>query len=139
MTETDAPAVEAPAPRPALDAIERYIAFWNTAAAHEQQRLADLTFCEHVSYYAPVGVMHGADELIGFRDQFAQHSPGYVFQPRAEPQAHHGRVRLQWELLVAGTSFATGTDMLELGERSRIAAITSFLDRAPEGFEHADH
>ena len=139
MTETDVHAVEAPGPRPAPDAVDHYIAFWNAAAAHEQQRLATLAFCEHVSYYAPVGVMHGADELIGFRDQFAQHSPGYVFQPRAEPQAHHGRVRLQWELLVADTPFAAGTDMLELDEHGRIAAITSFLDRAPDGFEHADH
>jgi hypothetical protein len=40
---------------------------------------------------------------------------------------------------VDGKSFATGTDVLELDDQGRIAAISSFLDRAPEGFAHADH
>jgi len=139
MTETDAHTAETPSRHSAPNAVEQYIAFWNTAAPDEQKRLAAIAFAQDVSYHAPVGIMRGADELIGFRNQFAQHSPGYVFQSRSEPQAHHGRVRLEWELIVADASFAAGTDMLELDEHGRIAAITGFLDRAPEGFEHADH
>lgn len=116
--------------------IERYVAFWN---ADGKQPPAATPFSDEISYHAPVGVLRGVDELVGFRDQFAQHSPDYVFRPRTEPQAHHGRARLQWELLVGDKSFATGTDVLELGEDGRIVAVTSFLDRAPEGFAHADH
>jgi hypothetical protein len=119
--------------------VEQYVAFWNAATAEEQQRLATATFADHVSYHAPVGVMHGVDDLIGFRNQFAQHSPDYVFRPRTEPQTHHGRARLQWELVVAGKSFATGTDVLELDDHGHIVALTTFLDRAPEGFAHAGH
>jgi hypothetical protein len=119
--------------------VDRYVAFWNAADTNEQQRLAAATFSDTVSNHAPVGVMHGIDELIGFRNQFAQHSPGYVFRARTQPQAHHGRVRLQWEIDVDGTSFATGTDVLQLDDHGHIAAIIGFLDRAPEGFAHADH
>lgn len=139
MTDTSAHTPEAPGPGPALRAVGQYVAFWNAATADEQQRLAATTFSDHVSYHTPVGIMHGADELIGFRNQFAQHSPDCVFRRRMEPQAHHGRARLQWDLVVAGKSFATGTDVLEFDDHGRIAAISSFLDRAPEGFAHAGH
>lgn len=139
MTETNTHATEAPDPNPAMSAVEQYVAFWNAATADEQRRLAATTFSDQVGYHAPVGVMRGVDELIGFRNQFAEHSPGYLFRPRTEAQAHHGRARLQWELVVAGKSFATGTDVLELDDRGHIVAITGFLDRAPEGFAHADH
>ena len=122
-----------------LSTIEQYVAFWNAATADEQRRLAAATLSDQVSYHAPIGVMHGADELIGFRNQFAEHLPGYVFRPRTQPQTHHGRARLQWELMVGGESFATGTEVLEFDDRGHIKAVVGFLDRAPEGFPHADH
>jgi hypothetical protein len=124
---------------PALDVADRYVAFWNAADADERQRLAAATFSDNVTNHAPIGVMHGVAELIGFRNQFAQHSPGYVFRSRTQPQAHHGHVRLQWEIVVGGESFATGTDVLHLDDQGHITAIIGFLDRAPEGFAHADH
>lgn len=119
--------------------VEQYVAFWNARKADEQRRLAAATFSDHVGYHAPVAVMRGVDELIGFRNQFAEHMPGYVFQPRTEPQTHHDRARLQWELIVDGASFATGTDVLELDDHGRVTTVTSFLDRAPEGFDAAAH
>jgi hypothetical protein len=122
-----------------LGVVDRYVAFWNAADANERQRLADTTFADTVSNHAPIGVLNGVDELIGFRNQFAQHSPGYQFRARSEPQAHHGRARLQWELVVDGKSFATGTDVLQLDDGGRITAIVGFLDRAPEGFDPAAH
>jgi hypothetical protein len=139
MTDTDNHAPETPGPKPVLSTVEQYVAFWNAATTDEQQRLAVATFADHVSYHAPVGVMRGVDELIGFRNQFAEHSSDYVFRPRTQPQTHHGHARLQWELVVAGKSFATGTDVLELNDHDHITAIITFLDRAPEGFPDAGH
>lgn len=139
MTETNTNPPEAPAAGPAAGVVQQYVAFWNAQTGQEQQALAAATFADGVSYHAPVGVLHGIGELIGFRDQFAQHSPDYVFQPRAWPEAHHDRARLQWELTIGGASFAEGTDVLELDEAGHIASITSFLDRAPEGFARAEH
>jgi hypothetical protein len=121
------------------DIIDQYVAFWNAATAEEQHHLAAATFADAVTYDAPVQVMRGADELIGFRNQFAEHMPGYSFRPRRQPEKHHRHARLQWELTVDGTSFATGTDVLEFDEGGHIRAVVSFLDRAPEGFQLADH
>lgn len=50
-----------------------------------------------------------------------------------------GVMREVEEPIVDGTSFATGTDGLELGPDGRIVSVAGFLDRAPEGFAHADH
>ncbi|MGW5191370.1 nuclear transport factor 2 family protein [Kribbella sp. NPDC004138] len=119
--------------------VQQYIDFWNAGSGAEQRELAATIFADRFSYHAPVGVMRELEQLITFREQFADQSPGYEFRPRSEPQAHHDRARLQWELLVDGTSFATGTDVLELGPDGRIVSITGFLDRAPEGFPHAGH
>jgi len=119
----------------ATAAVERYIRFWNAETPGDQRRLAAETYAEGVSYCTPVGVMHGSEELIGFRDQFAQHSPGYSFRARTAPEAHHDRARLQWELVVDGTTFATGTDVLELDDGGRIVSVTGFLDRPPAGFD----
>ncbi|MEU8224022.1 nuclear transport factor 2 family protein [Kribbella sp. NPDC048915] len=114
-----------------LKAVEQYVDFWNADA--------DANFTDDITYRAPVGVLRGVDALVDFRTQFAQHQPGYVFRARSEAQAHHGRARLPWELVVDGKSFATGTDVLEIDEDGRIAAVAGFLDRAPEGFAPHDH
>jgi hypothetical protein len=139
MSEATPNTPEAPEPSRVPDTVEQYVAFWNATNADDQQRPPATPFSDQISYHAPVGVLRGVDELIGFRNQFAQHSPGYVFRPRVQPQTHHGRSRLQWELLVADKSFATGTDVLEHDDDGHIVAITCFLDQAPEGFAHADH
>ena len=77
-------------------------------------------------------VEHGRNEL-------AARMPDYRFQPRTEPDTHHDRARLQWGLVVAGESFAAGTDVLEIDETGRIVSITGFVDRAPAGFDPDGH
>ena len=139
MSET-ASSTTATADEVNLVAVNRYVEFWNAATADEQRRLSAETFAAGVSYHAPLGLMRGAEEMVGFRNQFAQHVPGYRFQPRSKPDAHHDRARLQWELVVGGDSFAAGTDVLELDDEGRIVSVASFLDQAPEGFDpHAHH
>lgn len=120
-------------------AVDRYVEFWNTADPEDLQRAAAATFADGVVSHVPLGVMRGTEELIGFRNEFATRLPDYRFQSRAEPDSHHDRARLQWELVVGGESFATGTDVLELDETGRIVSITGFLDRAPEGFDPDAH
>lgn len=139
MTESDTQTTATSGPDGARHTVERYVAFWNAATPAEQRRLAAAVFADRISYHATVGVLRGVDALIDFRDRFAEHAPGYRFQPRSTPQTHHDRARLPWELIVDGTSFATGTDVLELDDRGYVVAVTSFLDQAPEGFTHADH
>jgi SnoaL-like protein len=118
-------------------AVERYVRFWNTTEPAEQQRLATDTFTDDIAYHAPVGVLSGAAALIEFREQLTGHVGPVEFAPRAEPDGHHDRARLRWELRLAnGDSFAEGTDVLVLGEDGRVTSVSTFLDRAPEGFDH---
>ncbi|WTB87797.1 nuclear transport factor 2 family protein [Streptomyces cellulosae] len=129
-TETTTPAAQ----------LERYTRFWNTGPDAERDRLAATVFTDEVEYRAPVGFLRGAAALADFRDQFVSHVGPATVRRREEPEVHHGRARLQWEILTGdGTSFATGTDVIEFAEDGRIRAISAFLDRAPEGFDPTAH
>jgi len=118
---------------------EAYVRFWNYGS-DEQRVLGRTLFAESVTQYAPIGVLSGVGALIDFTAQFAGHVGDYEFRTRSEPEAHHGRLRVQWVLLRGEDVFAEGTDLLLLNDAGRIASITTFLDRAPEGFDpHAQH
>ncbi|MEV6104931.1 nuclear transport factor 2 family protein [Streptomyces sp. NPDC051940] len=122
--------------------LDQYLGFWNAGAEEEQRRLAAAVFTQGVEYRAQIGVLSGAPALMDFRKQFAARMGTVALRPRRKPDVHHDRARLQWEILTgdgAGTSFATGTDVLQFDEDGRISAVTVFLDRAPEGFDAAAH
>jgi hypothetical protein len=83
--------------------------------------------------------MSGPGQVIGFRNQFAQHAADYSFRPRTVPETH--TTAPGWMAVITGRGdFATGTDVLELDDAGRITSITGFLDQATEGFDpHAGH
>ncbi len=121
------------------DTIESYLRFWN-APPEEQRRLGADLFADDVAYVTPIGVRSGVAELAAFTEQFADGVGAYELRARTEPDAHHDRARVPWEILVRGHSFAEGTDVLVTDETGRVTSITSFVDRAPEGFDpHAHH
>ncbi|MFE2062444.1 nuclear transport factor 2 family protein [Streptomyces sp. NPDC059467] len=126
----------------AHEQLAQYVRFWNTGTEQEQRACAEAAFTDGVEYRAQIGILTGAQALIDFRDQFAAHMGTVTFRLREQPQVHHGRARLRWEILTgdgAGTSFATGTDVLHLDEDGRISSVSVFLDRAPEGFDPEAH
>lgn len=128
MTQTRATA--------APQTVEDYRRFWNTRPGAGQHRLGQDLFADDVLYVTPVGVRSGLDALVEFTSQFLDGVGDYEFVVRAEPDLHHDRLRLPWEIRVGGASFAEGTDVLVTDESGRITEVTAFLDRAPEGFEH---
>lgn len=116
--------------------VDRYLEFWN-AAPDDQLRLAPSTFAAGINYTTPVGLMSGVEALVDFKRQLAEHLGSFRFVAREEPQAHHHLVRLPWDIVTAdGTSFATGTDVIECDDAGTIRAVSGFLDRAPEGFDY---
>lgn len=120
--------------------LDRYVEFWNAEDGDEQRRTAGVVFDDRVEYRAPVGILTGAEALINFRDQFTDHMGAAVLAVRQAPEIHHDRARLLWEIrLGGGTSFAAGTDVIAFGSDGRISSVTSFLDRAPEGFQLPHH
>ncbi|MER6976687.1 nuclear transport factor 2 family protein [Streptomyces carpinensis] len=139
MTETETETADATTAQHGAT-VERYVRFWNAETPEEQQRLASATFTDEVQYYAPIGVLSGPPALIGFREQFGQHMGKVAFNPRQEPQIHHERARLMWEIDNGGTRpFATGTDIMTFAPNGRITTITTFLDQPPEGFDPNAH
>ncbi|WP_181807473.1 nuclear transport factor 2 family protein [Streptomyces shenzhenensis] len=122
--------------------LDQYVRFWNTGTEHEQRACAQAAFADGVEYRAQIGILSGTQALIDFRNQFAAHMGTVALRLREEPQVHHDRARLRWEILTgadAETSFATGTDVLHLDADGRISSVTVFLDRAPEGFDPEAH
>lgn len=122
--------------------IQSYVRFWNADLAGDQRRLASASFADDVEYHAPIGALHAAESLIEFRNEFAGQMGPVEYRLREEPDVLDDRARLRWEILVGtglATSFAEGTDVLVFDEHGRIASVTTFLDRAPVGFDpHAD-
>ncbi|WP_151770683.1 nuclear transport factor 2 family protein [Streptomyces abyssomicinicus] len=117
--------------------LEPYLRFWNAGPDDDRGRLAEAVFTDDVEYRAHIGVLEGRQALMDFREQFVSHMGGAEIRLREQPQLHHDRARLEWELLTgsdARTSFATGTDVIRIEEDGRISGVTVFLDRAPEGF-----
>jgi hypothetical protein len=120
--------------------IDRYLRFWNTSTPDDRHRLASEAFTEEIRTYAPIGILDGRQALIDFREQFVRHMGTVDFRARREPEIHHGRARLMWQLHTSGEEpFATGTDILIFGPDGRIGTVTTFLDKAPEGFDPHAH
>lgn len=119
--------------------VERYLAFWNAGPGPEQQQLATAVFREDVDHRGPFGARAGVDRMLQLSRDFAEHLGDVTFRARTEPVAHDRRVRLQWEVLRSGESFAEGTDVLALREHRLIESVITFLDREPEGFDPHAH
>ena len=114
--------------------IERYIACWNEGDAARRRDLVAATFTADASYCDPMlqGEGHaGMDALIAAAQQ---HFPGMCFRRRGGADAHHDRLRFSWELGPEGAApVAGGTDMAVIAADGRLAAVTGFIDFAPQG------
>lgn len=125
-------------PRSPAATAEAYVSFWNLSA-EEQRTLGATLFAADVARSTPVGESTGLAALIDFTRQFAEGVGAYTFVARAEPDSHHRHVRVRWEIRKEEGSFAEGTDVLALDRSGRIATITAFIDRAPDGFDPDAH
>lgn len=121
------------------ESLDRYLRFWNTSSSDEENAPASVVFTEEIRYCAPIGVLTGRQALINFRERFLRHMETVAFRTRREPEIHHGHARLQWRLDARGKEFATGTDVLAFGPDGRIDTVTTFLDKAPDGFDPHAH
>ncbi|MFE6237031.1 nuclear transport factor 2 family protein [Cellulosimicrobium sp. NPDC057862] len=121
-------------------AVERYLEFWNTADAAERDRLACGTFSRDVEYVAPVTRAVGCDAVLAFATELLTHVARHRFEARAEPDLLEDRLRLRWRALAPdGSEFATGTDVLQVRPDGLVSSVTTFLDRAPDGFAPHHH
>ena len=121
-------------------AVERYLEFWNTADAAERDRLACDTFSRDVEYVAPVTRVVGCDAVLAFATELLTHVARHRFEARTAPDLHDDRLRLRWRAVAPdGSEFATGTDVLHVRPDGLVSSVTTFLDRAPDGFDAHHH
>ncbi|MFD4991705.1 nuclear transport factor 2 family protein [Cellulosimicrobium cellulans] len=121
-------------------AVERYLEFWNTGDAAGRDRLACDTFSRDVEYVAPVTRAEGCDAVLAFATELLTHVAGHRFEARSAPDLHDDRLRLQWRAVAPdGSEFATGTDVLHVRPDGLVSSVTTFLDRAPDGFDTHHH
>lgn len=119
--------------------VARYLDFWNADPGDDQRRRAVELFAPDVDYVAPIGTRHGIDELLSLAGDFVLNLGDLAFLARAQPDVHNGCARLRWELIRGNESFAEGTDVLFVDDAGRVTSVTTFLDRAPEGFDPHAH
>lgn len=119
--------------------VSRYLRFWNCEPGDEQRKIAAEIFTDDVRFRAPIGSYDGPAALVELRTQIGEHLGEVSFRARTEPEFHHDRARLQWEVLRGGESFSTGIEVLAFADDGRIADVTGFFDRAPEDFEPHTH
>lgn len=118
----------------ARETVDRYVDFWNGRMSGEG------AVTDQVRYVAPVGVLTGPEALREFRTRFLGHvGASAEFRATGEPDLHHDRARLRWEILVDGNRFAAGTDVLTIEPDGRVGAVTAFLDQPPAGFDPHAH
>src|SRR5690606_33946403 len=96
-------------------------------------------FSPSVRYRAPLGERVGVASLLALAAELDEQFGALTMTARREPELHHDHARLQWELLRAGEPFAAGTDVLTFDANGRVAAVVTFVDRAPEGAGHHPH
>ena len=111
----------------------------SNADGDEQRRIA-AAFALDVEHRAPIGVTTGVGPLVEFRRQLTAEIGALTVTARRAPDLHNDRARVPWDIVLAdGTSFGTGTDVLELDGDGRVRAITTFIDRPPAGFDLHAH
>lgn len=116
--------------------VAQYVRFWNGPTADEQRSIATQVFTDDIEYHSLPGIFRSVEEMIGFRIEFVGHVGAAEFRRRAPVDQHHDRARMRWEIVLAdGASFAAGTDILDFSADGRIEAVSSFVDRLPEGFD----
>jgi len=112
-----------------------YLAAWNEDDADRRKVLVRELWAEDGDYVDPQVSVRGHEEiealLTGARAQFA----GFEFRLSGVVDGHHDRLRFTWELFPpnASESIVEGFDVVALADDGRIASVSGFLNRVPEG------
>jgi hypothetical protein len=113
--------------------IDRYIAIWNEPDAARRRDLIAQTWTEDASYLDPLLSGEGPDGIDAMVRGVQERFPDHRFRRASAIDAHHDRVRFNWDLAPAGggAPLAAGVDFGVVAADGRLRAITGFLDHAP--------
>jgi hypothetical protein len=111
--------------------VDSYIAMWNERDPARRRELVARTVTETATYIDPLMEGDGVEQITAMIGAAQDQYPGHTFALRADPDAHHDRIRFSWTLSPdGGEPIAVGTDFATVAADGRMAAITGFLEPA---------
>jgi len=128
---TTAPATAAPAPTEFDGFIERYLQLWNEDDAGRRRRLVEELWRPDAANYTATIEAVGHDQVF---DRVTRAFDTFVgtgehrFRLHRPPLAHHGAVRVWWEVVAVADDrvVATGQEFLVLDDAGCIASDHQF-------------
>jgi hypothetical protein len=112
--------------------IGRYVELWNEPDAGQRRQTIEALWAPGGANCTPAMEAVGYDELEArvTRSYDAYIGPGeYRFCSASRPAAHHGAVKVHWEMIKVadGTVASTGLEFLILGDDGRIVSDHQFI------------
>ena len=108
--------------------VARYISAWNEPEFARRLQLLEGVWSKNGTYTDPAAHVAGraalADHIGGFAAQF----PGARIELSSAVDAHHGKLRFAWRLLLAdGSVYVEGIDFGELAGDGKLLSIVGFF------------
>ena len=118
------------------DFADRYVAVWNEPDPQARRlRIAEL-WADDGCHFAPSHDVRGYDALearvAGAYEEFVERR-GFVFRLAGPVDAHHGVMRLKWEMVppAGGPPAAAGSDVFLFGPDGRVSVDYQFVEPNP--------
>jgi len=113
--------------------VDRYIAIWNEEDPASRQRLIAQTWTTEARYRDPMLEGDGPAGIDAMTAAVQAQFPGLRFRRTGGVDAHHDQIRFPWEASMNGADpVIAGVDFGVVAKDGRLAAITGFLDLAPD-------
>jgi hypothetical protein len=114
--------------------VERYVEVWNDPDPDTRRRTVEALWAPDGTNYAPTLEAVGHDAIaarVGRSFAAFVADGGHRFQLAGPPSAHHGAVKLRWEMVELGTGevASAGEEFLVLADDGRIRSDHQFLVR----------
>jgi hypothetical protein len=120
--------------------VDRYFEMWNESDPVRRRDLIVATFTQDASFLGPLLQGEGRDGIEALTNRVHENLAGHRFVRTGDIDAHHDRVRFNWEILPPDGQprFAAGVDFWIVSGDGRLRLGTAFLDQAPdlEGVAH---
>ena len=105
-----------------------YSGAWSEPDGARRQGLLDRAWAEDGTYTDPTASVVGRTALVEHIGRFLQQYPGAQVVPTSAVDAHHGRLRFTWRVVLAdGKVFAEGVDFGALSPDGKLASIVGFF------------
>ena len=110
--------------------VDRYFAMWNTTDAAARRDVVAATWTPDATYVDPLMTAAGHDGLVAMVRAVHEQYPGHEFRLTGAVDAHHDRVRWQWQMTAPDgrAVLVSGVDFAVVAADGRLAQVTGFIE-----------